>query len=298
VPALAGAPPSLHTSHTERTSRGNLEGVTGGNAAYRHSGGSHPDRRLAGLASRQHGMVTHRQLAALGIRGSAVTRRIASGRLERVYKGVFAVGHRQRTPEARWIAAVMACGTGAVLSHFDAAALWRIYDGSGARVHVTTTRSVRKRPGILPHQVRRLDEADVTEKRGIPVTTVARTLVDLTDLLGRDRVLRAMREAEYLKLLDLDALAGAVRRAHGRRRLGVLTQAIARHRPGQIVREELEHRFQELLDAAGLPEPATNVIVPTRRRNYRVDCLWRHEGVAVELDEPATPRSAPRVCAR
>jgi predicted transcriptional regulator of viral defense system len=229
-------------------------------------------------------MVTHRQLEVVGIRGSAITRRVASGRLERIYKGVFAVGHRQRTPEARWIAAVMACGPGSVLSHLDAAALLGIYEGRGARIHVTTTGSPRERPGIRPHRARRLHDADVTAKDGIPVTTVARTLVDLTDVLGRDRLLRAVREAEYLRLLELDALDAAVRRAHGRRRLRVLKEALAHHRPGQIVREELEHRFLELLRAAGLPQPETNVKVRTRRCEYEVDCLWREAGVAVELD--------------
>jgi very-short-patch-repair endonuclease len=244
----------------------------------------HPDARLARIAGRQHGMVTHRQLAVVGIRGSAITRRVATGRLERVHRGVFAVGHAQRTPEARWIAAVMACGPGAVLSHLDAAALWKVYEGP-AKIHVTTTtRSRRAQPGVRAHRARRLDTADVTVKDGIPVTTVARTLVDLAEVLSSDRVLRAIREAEYLRLLDLDTLVAAVRRAHGRRRLGVLKQAIARHRPGQIVRDELEHRFLELVQAAGLPAPETNVKVRTRRRPYKVDCLWRSEGVAVELD--------------
>ncbi|MGH2715309.1 MAG: type IV toxin-antitoxin system AbiEi family antitoxin domain-containing protein [Thermoleophilaceae bacterium] len=253
--------------------------------AYEPLGDPPPDWRLARLASRQHGVVTRRQLEALGIRGTAVTRRIATGRLQRLYRGVFAVGHVQRTREGRWIAAVMACGPGAVLSHLDAAALWKIYDARAAKIHVTTTtRSPRRIAGIRAHRARRLDAADVTVKEGIPVTTVARTLVDLTDPLGCDRVLRAMREAEYLELLDLDALNAAVQRAHGRRRLGVLTSALARHRPGQIVRDELEHRFQELVHAAGLPEPQTNVMVKTRRRVYRVDCLWRDEGIAVELD--------------
>jgi very-short-patch-repair endonuclease len=119
---------------------------------------------------------------------------------------------------------------------------------------------------------------------GIPVTTVARTLIDLTDMLAQDRVLRAIREAEYLGLLDLDTLQAAVQRANGRRRLSVLNTALARHHPGQVVREELEHRFLELVHAAGLPQPETNVKVQTRRRRYEVDCLWRAEGVAVELD--------------
>jgi Transcriptional regulator, AbiEi antitoxin/Protein of unknown function (DUF559) len=230
-------------------------------------------------------MVTRRQLAAIGISRSALSRRIEAGRLERVHRGVYAVGHRQRTREASWIAAVMACGRGAVLSHLDAAVLWKIYATKGSTIHVTTTdRSARRIPGVKVHRARRLDPADVTKKDAIPVTTVARTLVDLTDLLPSDRILRAMREAEYLKLLDTDTLIAAVQRANGRKHLNELRKAIERHRPGQIVREELEHRFLELVYEAGLPEPETNVKVKTWRRTYDVDCLWREAGVAVELD--------------
>jgi very-short-patch-repair endonuclease len=230
-------------------------------------------------------MVTHRQLAAIGITGSAITRRVAAGRLVRLYRGVFAVGHIQDTREARWIAAVMACGRCAVLSHLDAAALWGIYESRGTTIHVTTTtRSPRTLPGIRAHRARQLYPADVTTRNAIPVTAVARTLIDLTDLLPSDRVLRAMREAEYLQLLDMDPLIAAVQRANGRGRLTELKKAIERHRPGQIVREELEHRFLELVHSAGLPNPQTNVKVQTRRRKYEVDCLWPEEGVAVELD--------------
>jgi hypothetical protein len=230
-------------------------------------------------------MVTHRQLGVVGIRGSALTRRVAAGRLVRVYPGVYAVGHVPRTREARWIAAVMACGRGAVLSHLDAAALWQIYESRGTSIHVTSTsRSGRKLPGIRAHRVRKLDPADTTVKDAIPVTTVARTLIDLSDVLTRDRLLRAIREAEYLGLLDLDSLIAAVQRANGRKRLTELTKAIDRHRPGQIVRGELEHRFLELVHAAGLPDPETNINVKTRHRTYRVDCLWPNQGVAVELD--------------
>jgi predicted transcriptional regulator of viral defense system len=92
----------------------------------------------------------------------------------------------------------MACGQGAVLSHLDAAVLWRIYAIKGTMIHVTTTtRSGRRPPGIKVHRARRMDPQDITKRNGIPVTTVARTLVDLTDLLPSDRILRAMREAEY-----------------------------------------------------------------------------------------------------
>jgi very-short-patch-repair endonuclease len=179
----------------------------------------------------------------------------------------------------------MAGGPGAVLSHLDAAALWRIYDGAGARIHVTTaTRSSRTVRRVQVHRARRLDPADVTVKDGIPVTTVARTLVDITDVLGGDRILRALREAEYLQLLDLDTLNAAVQRAHGRKRIGVLMQALAHHTPGQIVRGELEHRFLELVREAGLLTPETNVKLRARGQRYEIDCLWREQGVAVELD--------------
>jgi very-short-patch-repair endonuclease len=214
-----------------------------------------------------------------------VARRAALGRLHRVHQGVYSVGHVQRTSEARWLAAVISCGSGAVLSHLDAAALWRVYRGEGARIHgLTTTRSRQSRPGIQIHRARRLDPADVAVKDGIPVTSVARTLVDLTDVLGRDRILRAMREADYRALLDLDALNAAVERAHGRRRLRPLKEALAAHVPGQIVREELEHRFVELVREAELPMPKTNVKLSARGRRYEIDCLWPEQGIAVELD--------------
>jgi very-short-patch-repair endonuclease len=182
------------------------------------------------------------------------------------------------------MAAVMACGQGAVLSHLDAAALWRIYQGIGARVHVTVGSS-RRAAGLSVHRARRLHPDDVSVEDGIPVTTVARTLVDLTDVLGSDRVLRALREAEFLRLLDRDALNAAVQRAHGRQRLGALKQAMAAHTPGQIVRGELEHRFLELVRQAGLPAPKrTNTKVMARGRTYEIDCLWPAQRVAVELD--------------
>jgi very-short-patch-repair endonuclease len=230
-------------------------------------------------------VVTLRQLEAIGFGRTSVKRRVASGRLVRLHRGVYAVGHVQRTPEAGWIAAVMASGRESFLSHLDAAGLWQIYESRGTKIHVTTTaRSTRKLSGIQVHRARNLDPADVTKKDGIPVTTVARTLVDLSDVLPTDRVLRAIREAEYLKLLDTDTLVAAVQRANGRKRLTELTKAIERHRPGQIVRDELEHRFLELVHAGGLRDPETNVEVTTRRRTYTIDCLWRAEGVAVELD--------------
>lgn len=181
------------------------------------------------------------------------------------------------------MAAVVACGQGAFLSHLDAAVLWGFYDRIGPRVHVTV-KSHRHVEALILHRTRRLDPDEATTRNGIPVTTVARTFVDLTEYLSEDRLLRAMREAEYRRLLDLDALNAAVERAHGRRRLGALKRAIAQHRPDQMIRGELEHRFAELRRGGGLGEAETNVAMTVNGKTYVIDCLWRDEGIAVELD--------------
>jgi hypothetical protein len=239
--------------------------------------------RVARIAAKQHGVVSRRQLVAIGMSDRTIGRRIAEGRLHRVHAGVYAVGHPPLTQEARWMAAVIACGQGAVLSHLDAAVLWGFYERLGPRVHVTV-KWQRSIDGLILHRTRRLDPDETTTRNGIPVTTVARTLVDLSEYLNEDRLLRAMREAEYQRLLDLDSLSAAVERAHGRRRLKPLNNAIAQHRPGQLIRGELEHRFAELRRGAGLPEPDTNVPIETARGTYILDCYWPEHRLAVELD--------------
>jgi hypothetical protein len=181
------------------------------------------------------------------------------------------------------MAAVVACGQGAVLSHLDAAVLWGFWNRLGALIHVTV-RWRRSVNGLILHRTRRLDPDEVTVRNGIPVTTVERTFVDLTACLNDDRLLRAMREAEFQHLLDFDALKAAVERGHGRRTLKGLKHAIEQHRPGQIVRGELEHRFAALRRAPGLREPETNVPITARGRTYIVDCYWPEHRLAVELD--------------
>jgi Protein of unknown function (DUF559) len=246
-------------------------------------GSAHPGIRLARIAAKQHSVVSRRQLLALGLTDRAIAGRVARADLHRVHTGVYAVGHPALTRAGWWMAAVVACGQGAFLSHLDAAVLWGFYERLGLRIHVTV-RWQRRIEGLILHRTRRLDPDETTTKNGIPVTTVERTLVDLTDLLNEDRLLRAMREAEYQRLLDLDALNAAVERAHGRRNLKALRNAIARHRPGQMIRGELEHRFAELRHGVALPEPEANVSMTVRGKTYVIDCLWRDEGIAVELD--------------
>jgi hypothetical protein len=174
---------------------------------------------------------------------------------------------------------------GAVLSHRSAAALWGLLDDGPTATDVTTAnRSRVGRPGIRLHRVRRLDPADVTIQEGIPVTTVARTIIDLTDVVPPRRVARAVHEAEYRRLFDLPSVDAAIERANGRRRLSVLRAAIDRQRPATVVRSELEHRFLELVQDAGLPMPVQNATIELDGRRAEVDAYWPRHRLVAELD--------------
>ena len=139
-----------------------------------------PARVLARVAARQHGVVSRPQIAALGFDGEFVNRSLQSGRLHRIHLGVYAVGHPRITREGRWMAAVLAAGAEAVLSHLSAALLWELIDRDVSSIHVLVPgRGSRRRPGIVIHRTRELAPEHHTEWSGIPVTTVGRTLLDL-----------------------------------------------------------------------------------------------------------------------
>jgi predicted transcriptional regulator of viral defense system len=144
------------------------------------------DVTLARLAARQHGVVSLTQLQALGLSADAVRKRAASGRLHRVHRGVYAVGQPRLTRHGRWMAAVLACSPDARLSHRDAAFLWDLRADNRASIDVSVPRpSARPKRGIEVHTSISLTAADVTEHHGIPSTTVARTLLDLAEVLDR-----------------------------------------------------------------------------------------------------------------
>jgi very-short-patch-repair endonuclease len=140
-----------------------------------------PDQIVARIAARQHGVVRLEQLLLAGLTHAAVQRRVEAGRLHRLYRGVYAVGHRNLSREGRWLAAVFACGEGAVLSHGSAAALWRLSPTSPQLAHVTVsgTTGHAQRPGIRLHRSTTLTRKETTQRHGIPVTTQTRTLRDL-----------------------------------------------------------------------------------------------------------------------
>jgi very-short-patch-repair endonuclease len=234
------------------------------------------DRRLSDLARRQHGIVAHGQLIDLGLGTSAIGAWAKRGRLHRIHRGVYALRYPTLTRNGRFLAAVLACGDGAALSHFSAAVLWGMLNDGGGRIHVTAE-TRRRRPGLIVHEAALAD--DVTERAGIPVTTPARTLVDLGDVAPRRTLERALDEAEFLRL-DCTGLAPR----HGRRGSGLLASVLAVHAVGSTrTRSVLEERFLALCDKHNLPRPEVNVYI----EGYECDFVWREQRLIVETDGAA-----------
>jgi very-short-patch-repair endonuclease len=234
-------------------------------------------RAIVALAERQHGVVTRAQLAEIGLTDPSVGRRVENGSLWRVHKGLYAVGRPSLTREGRFMAAVLSCGPAAALSHFAAAVVWGLIRERGPRIDVTVPRGGqrRRRGAVIIHRSA-LPDTDVTLNDGIRVTTPARTLIDLADVLPRRRLERAFDEAAYLRL-DL----APVSPRPGRRGAGVLAQVIAMHAPGSTrTRSELEELMLGLCDRFRLPTPEVNVTI----HDYEVDFLWRDSRLIVEVD--------------
>jgi very-short-patch-repair endonuclease len=237
------------------------------------------DARLAAIARRQYGVVTRDQMRSVGLGEHGIAERIRTKRLHRLHRGVYAVGHDVLKPEARWLAAVLACGEGAALSHASAAAHWNIRQSAAATIDVTVpARSGRTRKtGIRVHRSGRLSKEEVTIHAGIPTTAVARTLLDLADTLPTQALKRTIAEAEYLRLLDMTSLIAVVEGNPGRRGAQVLEHARA---GPEWTRSELEQRFLEMVERRGLPRP----VVGAKVEGYEVDFLWPAEKLIVELD--------------
>jgi very-short-patch-repair endonuclease len=231
------------------------------------------DRAIAELARRQHGVVGRAQLKALGLGEDAIDWRVRRRRLHRVHRGVYVVGYPHLTRNGGFMAAVIACGERAALSHFSAAVLWGMLASEG-KIHVTAPAD-RERPGLIVHRAR-LEEGETTKRAGIPVTVPARTLIDLADVAPRRTLERAIDEAEYLRL-DCTGLAPR----HGRRGAGILSSVLAVHAPGSTrTRSKMEEMFLALCDDHGLPRPEVNVHI----EGYECDFVWREQRLIVETD--------------
>ncbi len=225
------------------------------------------DAQIAKIAARQHGVISIAQLYAAGLDHNGVAYRVAHGRLHRIHRGVYAVGHTGLTHKGRWKAATLACGDGSALSHRSAAALWGMLEPAGGLIHVTVPVSGgrKRRNGLAIHRTPSLTEAKTTIRETIPVTRPRRTLEDFSRHATSDERRRALRQAEFLRLPIGD--------------FGLLRDRTA---------SELEAIFLRLCRRHGVSEPEVNAQLGP----YRADFLWRELGVVVETDSYRYHRGA------
>ena len=239
-------------------------------------------RQLATLAAKQHGVVSRWQLKKLGYSPAEIRGLADRGHLHRLYRGVYAVGHKRLTTRGRWMAAVLACGPRAVLSHRAAIALYDLRPIPSGPIDVTVPgRTRRGHSGIRIHNVRQLHPADRTVVDGIPVTSAHRALLDFAEVTQFQQLRLALDAAEHRDLPDGHELSRLYDRAGGRRGLKPLRAAVAHLRgPAPWTQSELERRFLAAIRDRGLPEPRTNVYV----EGCLVDCWWPESRLVVELD--------------
>jgi len=253
------------------------------------SGRDAPDRIIAKLAERQSGIVARRQLLARGVTSRQIDARLASGRLFRLYTGVYAVGHRAVGASGRLWAAVLACGDGAVLSDDSAAHSWAMRRTAPAVIHVTVVRNgARDRAAIRTHR-RPLARDEVTSLGGLPITTPERTLLDLAagGLAGR-RLERAYDQAERQGILETGRMGRLLAGHRGAVGAAALRKVVAKYDPSAVdTRSELEDLLVELCDVHGILRPSCNVVVEGWVRDF----YWPHAKLVVEADSYTYHRS-------
>ena len=224
-------------------------------------------------------MVAHGQLLALGLSEGSIRSRLSSRHLTRIHRAVYVPAGIPLTKPSRYIAATLAMGESAVLSHRSAADHWGIAPYAGTWIDVSTPGSRRKpRQPIRPHG-HSFGPTETTVHRRIPVTSPARTLLDLAEIADTRRVELAIQRAERLELFDLAAVEAIINRAHGHRGLKNLRRALAAYLPAPV-RSPLEYDFLAFARDHGLPPPEVNVMLA----GHEVDAVWRERRLVVELD--------------
>jgi hypothetical protein len=246
---------------------------------------------VARLAVRQHGIVTVAQLLAAGMTRTGISRRVTAGRLVRVHAGVYALGHSALSREAAFIAAVFGTGPGSAISHFSAVELQGLSRAFSSLISVVST-TQRRPAGVTVHRCRSIDPRDVTTHKGIPVTTVHRTIVDLADVVQIPHELTAViHEADFKGRFVEPAVRDVMARANGRRNLGVVDRAIELYRSGSAgIKSRNELAFFLLVTRAGFPEPLVNV----HAHGFERDFHWPELRLAVEVDGPGHTREPTR----
>ncbi len=234
-------------------------------------------------------MVGVAELRALGFTPQMVRRRRSNGHLRSLHRGVYSVGPIALTVRGRFRAAVLAAGTTAVLSHRSAALLWGFMRGDpGRAVHVTSLHRCREITGVRAHRSRILTPSDIARMDGIPLTSVAWTLLDLAGTMTPSMLATALHEAEVLQLFDLNDINDVLARSDGRRGTNALDAAIAAWRDEPLAREGIEEQFAALLAATDIERPRINHQVDVGPRLLQVDVLWPTHRLVVELDGGAT----------
>jgi very-short-patch-repair endonuclease len=235
---------------------------------------------LLELATRQHGVVSTRQLKTLGYGRNAASKANRVGRLRRIHRGVYAVGYEPLTWEGRCMAAVLAARP-AVASHLSAGWLWGLLRSRPGTIHVTAPTSGRAKRVFVVHCAA-LTSQDLSEAKGVPVTSLARTKLDLAATLSMARLVRVLERSEERGVFDLGALDELLARTVGHSGHGRLRAALAIYRDQDpaFERSKLERRFRRLVKKAGLPAPAMNLNVD----GYELDAYWEPERFVVELD--------------
>jgi predicted transcriptional regulator of viral defense system len=241
------------------------------------------ERKLEELAAQQHLVISRRQLLDGGLSVRTIERRVEAGRLRRLHRGVYFWGPGISDRKGRWLAAVLACGRGALLSHRSAATLWGLMHHPGTPAEVTASAG-RRRPGIVLHEggIPPQDRAVVEQ---IPVTTVARTLFDLAEV-DEQHLQSAAEEADRLRLLDVSELEAVCARCPGRRALRPVRLLIDDLVTPVWTRTRLEDKVISVCREYGLPMPSTNVLV----LGHEVDALWPNQKLIVEADSAAYHR--------
>jgi very-short-patch-repair endonuclease len=233
------------------------------------------------LARRQHYAIARGQLLELGMSPEAIRHRLAEGRLHRWrWRGIYVVGRPDLSRQGRWMAALLACGPAAVLSHVSAAALWGVIPYGPATIDISLPLHLaRRRPGIRVHRRADVVAEHRTCRDRIPVTDIACTLVDLSACVHRRTLEAAVNEADKLDLIDPEALRGKLASFGPQPGVRGLRELLDR-RTFRLTDSELERRFLRIARRAGLSVPETGAWV----NGFKVDFFWPDLGLVVETD--------------
>jgi very-short-patch-repair endonuclease len=238
--------------------------------------------RAVGRAAAQRGLIQREQQLTSGVGRGAIAHRLSTGALCRVLLGVFSLGHEPLAPLALETAVVLWIGRDCVISHTSAASIWGLVPGSDTVDVTVLGRDVRARPGVRTRRVRDLDPRDVRLRERLPVTSPARTLIDLAATVPASARERALAEAQVQRLIRAEAsdLAAAMSRVPGRAGLASLRRVLEAEGRSGATRSDAERRLRKLLADVQLPRPETNIELG----GYEVDFLWRPKRLVIEVD--------------